>query len=74
MSLKKGDLVVMHTCMEAEDPDNAGKLWVCRTDEANVKWTTPNVVWLEGYAGAFSVEYLQKVDISSLKGVADDAR
>lgn len=61
--LKKGDKVVMHTCMEAENPKNYGKIWTCRTDEKEVNWTTPNVVWLEGFAGAFSVEFLQKVKL-----------
>lgn len=61
--LKKGDKVVMHTCMEAVHPKNYGKIWICRTDESEVSWTRPNVVWLEGYAGAFSTEFLQKVNI-----------
>lgn len=63
MMLVKGDQVVMHTCIEAKNPSNYGKLWTCYTDETKVNWTNPNVVWLEGYAGAFSVEYLQKVNV-----------
>jgi hypothetical protein len=61
--LKKGDKVVMHTCIEAKNPKNYGKIWTCRTDEQKVTWTNPNVVWLDGYSGAFSVEFLQKVNI-----------
>ncbi|WP_245153946.1 hypothetical protein [Jeotgalibacillus proteolyticus] len=60
--LKKGDKVVMHTCIEAKDPNNLGKIWTCRTDEQEVTWTGSNVVWLEGFSGAFSAQYLQKVD------------
>lgn len=63
VSLKKGDKVVMHTCIESRLEKNFGKVWICRTDESEVSWTRPNVVWLEGYAGAFSTEFLQKVNI-----------
>lgn len=58
--LKKGDKVVMHGCIE-EDYYN-GKVWVCITDEQQMKdgdW----VVWLEGYSGCFLSKYLAKVDI-----------
>jgi hypothetical protein len=61
--LKKGDKVVMHTCIEATNPKNYGKIWTCRTDEKEVTWTNQNVVWLKDYSGAFSVEFLQKVNI-----------
>lgn len=32
--LKKGDKVIMHTCLEAEKHE--GKIWVCRTDEYEI--------------------------------------
>ena len=31
-NLKKGQQVVMHTCMEAEHPIYNGKIWTCKTD------------------------------------------
>ena len=67
--LKKGDLVVMHTCIEARNPKFHGKLWRCRTDE----YTTgegayeQHLVFLEGFTGTFATEFLQKVDIDTLK-------
>ncbi|MFS0560108.1 hypothetical protein AB1K91_05160 [Terribacillus sp. 179-K 1B1 HS] len=74
MKLKKGDLVVMHTCIEAEDPDNFGRIWVCRSNEfkhhPNHKHT---VVMLEDFSGSFDTAYLQKIDVDSLKEVANDA-
>lgn len=61
--LKKGDKVVMHTCMEALNPENFGKIWTCRTDEKEYSWTSTKVIFLEGFSGCFSVEFLQKVNI-----------
>lgn len=61
--LKKGDKVVMHTCMEAEQ--EKGRIWTCRTDEQKLHPShNYTVVWLEGYSGCFSTEYLQKIDLS----------
>jgi hypothetical protein len=63
MVLKKGEIVVMHTCGEAEHYD--GKLWVCRTDEQKLHPKHDyTVVWLEGFSGAFNTKYLQRVDVS----------
>lgn len=60
--LKKGDKVVMHTCIEAASND--GVVWTCRTDERKLHEThNYTVVWLEGYSGCFSTEYLQKVNV-----------
>lgn len=60
--LRKGDKVVMHTCIEAES--NNGTVWTCETNEfkhhSNHDYT---VVMLEGYSGSFAAEYLQKVNI-----------
>ncbi|MGG3803144.1 hypothetical protein [Metabacillus fastidiosus] len=61
--LKKGDKVVMHTCVEAEHYN--GRIWTCRTDEfkhhPNHEYT---VIMLEGFSGSFQTEYLQKVDLT----------
>lgn len=63
--LKTGDVVVMHTCGEAEHYD--GKLWTCRSDEQKLHQDhTSTVVWLEGFSGAFATKYLQKVNLSIL--------
>ncbi|WP_203226297.1 hypothetical protein [Clostridium ihumii] len=62
--LKQGDKVVMHTCIEAKKYN--GKIWTCKTDE----YTTgegvykQNLVFLEGFSGCFTTEYLQKVNIT----------
>jgi len=61
--LKKGNKVVMHTCIEAEKYN--GKIWTCKTDEY-IKGEgiyKQNLVFLEGFSGCFSTEYLQKVNI-----------
>ncbi|MGM9923063.1 MAG: hypothetical protein ACI35R_02295 [Bacillus sp. (in: firmicutes)] len=62
--LKKGDKVVMHTCLEANYPPYEGKIWTCRTDEQKLH---PNhnytVVWLENFSGCFATEYLQIVKL-----------
>lgn len=60
--LKKGDVVVMHSCGEAESRN--GKLWVCRTDEY-VKGEgiyQQNLVFLEGMTSCFLTKYLQIVN------------
>lgn len=64
--LQKGDQVVMHTCMEHDHPDNFGKIWTCRSDEFQHKGHDYGSIFLEGYSGSFSTEFLQKVDISDL--------
>lgn len=61
--LKKGDTVVMHTCVESEQ--YKGKIWTCDGDE----FTSANgsqVVFLEGFSCYFLVKYLQFVNIKSL--------
>ncbi|URJ50710.1 hypothetical protein [Paenibacillus polymyxa] len=64
--LQKGDQVVMHTCMEHDHPDNFGKIWTCRTDEFQHKGHDYGSIFLEGFSGSFSTEFLQKVDVSAL--------
>lgn len=59
--LKKGQTVVMHTCMEAEFHD--GQIWVCETDEFKRKGHNYNEVFLEGYSGSFLTEFLQRVNL-----------
>lgn len=61
--LEKGELVVMHTCGEAEHYD--GKLWKCKTDEFIPSSGSP-VVFLEGFSGYFLCQYLQRVDVKVL--------
>lgn len=60
--LKKGDVVVMHSCGEAESYH--GKLWICKTDEyINGEGIyQQNLVFLEGMTSCFLTKYLQKVD------------
>jgi hypothetical protein len=59
--LKKGDKVVMHTCMEAEHYD--GKIWTCSCDEYEKGSGVykQNLIFLEGFGSCFLTEYLQKV-------------
>jgi hypothetical protein len=73
--LKKGDKVVMHTCMEAERHN--GRIWTCETDE--FERNGERLVFLEGFSGCFSVECLQRIDLSDvhlanavIKGTMDD--
>ena len=62
--LKKGDKVVMHTCMESENPKYAGKIWTCKTDAFRHKGHYYCSIFLEGFSGSFSAEYLQIVALS----------
>jgi len=62
--LKKGDQVVMHTCMESKKYD--GKVWTCKTDEFTSSSGTP-VIFLEGFSGYFAAKFLQKVNIEHLQ-------
>lgn len=62
--LHKGDIVVMHTSIEAEFHD--GQLWKCTSNEfkshADHNYT---VVMLEGFSGSFQTKYLQKVNLEN---------
>lgn len=61
-TLKKGDKVVMHTCGEARY--YKGKIWTCQTDSYNsgsVNYGFEEMVFLEGFIGAFAVQYLQVI-------------
>lgn len=63
IKLKKGDNVVMHTCLESKGK-NLGKVWTCHTDsfkcEAGIE-----VVFLEGFSGFFYTKFLQPVKLDS---------
>jgi hypothetical protein len=62
--LKKGNHVVMHTCEEANFPENYGKVWTCISDQFIEGVNEFNLVFLEGYPNSFQVEYLQLVNLS----------
>ena len=57
--LQKGELVVMHTCGEAEHYE--GRLWVCGSDEFTDR-AGHQVVFLEGFSGYFLAQFLQRVN------------
>lgn len=65
--LKKYDKVVMHTCIEAEQHN--GEIWTCETNEYSKGEGVylENLVLLEGFSGAFSTRYLQKVNVDNNK-------
>ena len=66
--LKKGDKVVMHTCLESENPKYAGKIWTCIDDEFKAN-SSGNGVFLEGFSGYFYTEYLQKINLDEITRV-----
>ena len=62
MSLKEGETVVMHSCMEANHESNEGKIWTCTCDSFKNS-SGGEVVFLEGFSGSFSVKFLQIVKL-----------
>ncbi|MEB2270134.1 hypothetical protein LAV33_07635 [Bacillus safensis] len=64
--LKKGDLVVMHSCVEAVLSE--GRVWKCKGDEFN---PSAPAVFLEGFSGHFAAEFLQKVDVPVIESEMD---
>lgn len=62
-TLKMGDKVVMHTCMEATNPKYLGKIWTCKTDAFRPKGHNYCSIFLEGFSGSFSAEFLQLVKL-----------
>ncbi len=64
--LRKGDKVVMHTCMEA--PYHHGRIWTCQTDEFEANGMKYGLIFLEGFSGSFATDYLQYVDVSGYLG------
>ncbi|HFC9206741.1 TPA: hypothetical protein ACF0PM_002200 [Clostridium perfringens] len=70
--LKKGDKVVMHTCLESETYD--GKVWTVASDE---KITGEGIfkqglVFLKGFSSKFNTKYLQKVKLNNESITHDD--
>jgi hypothetical protein len=64
--LKKGDRVVMHTCMEASLPKYKDKVFTCISDEQKLHEShNYTVVWMEGVSGCFAAKYLKKVGDSA---------
>jgi hypothetical protein len=62
LELKKGEKVVMHSCIEAKIPEYNGKIWTCKTDSFTDK-ANLEVVFLEGFSGYFFCKFLQKVNL-----------
>lgn len=69
--LKKGDIVVMHSCMEGKCKNN-GKLWICDCDSFYRGNGTDEKVFLKGFSGSFSCKYLQLVRLDSLEKVGGE--
>lgn len=67
--LKKGDRVVMHTCIEARNPKNYGKVWTCKVDEYEQGEGVyhQSLIFLDGFSGSFMTKYLQKVNDEALE-------
>lgn len=63
--LKKGDRVVMHTCIEAEV--HGGRIWTCSGDQftRGTGALAQDSIFLEGFSGSFAPEFLQKVILPS---------
>jgi hypothetical protein len=68
--LKKGDKVVMHTCGEAEHYE--GQIWNVTSNEWELCGS--KVVMLKGFSGAFSCEYLQKIDLLGIHTFVNEAK
>ncbi|MFB5759016.1 hypothetical protein [Paenibacillus medicaginis] len=70
MKLKSGDRVVMHSCQEAYESENYGKVWTCKSDEFTVGIGEYRFVYLEGYKfgnnGDFPVNNLQYVNTDKM--------
>lgn len=54
---KKGDQVVMHSCPEAEKPENKGIIFTCEKDNLIYKNAPGELAFLEGY-GSINARYL----------------
>ena len=65
--LRKGDYVVMHSTLQAQI--NSGVIWACECDEfLDSRGNT--VIRLKDYNDVFCTEFLQKVDVQGMLGVA----
>ena len=58
-TFKKGDKVIMDGCYESSLPEYKDKVWTCKTDSFLDK-AKQEVVFLEGFSGYFSAQYLMK--------------
>lgn len=59
-TFKKGDKVIMKGCYEATLDEYKDKVWTCYTDSYICKSKEENV-FLEGFSGCFSVEFLERL-------------
>lgn len=60
-TFKRGDKVIIHSCLEAVMPKNKGKTFTCKTDSFRAK-SGEEVVFLDGFSGYFSTEFLKPTD------------
>ena len=58
---KKGDKVVMHTCHESTLTIYKDKIWTCLTDSFLAR-DKSEVVFLMGFSGYFSAQFLKKAE------------
>lgn len=65
--IKKGDFVVMHTCLEADI--NKGRVWRVTSDEEFIGEGIyrKKAVSLDGYKKKFNVRHLQIIDKRYIK-------
>lgn len=61
MIFKKGNSVVMHSCMESKPKENYGKIWICECD--SFERGGSEKVFLVGFSGSFCCEFLQLVNV-----------
>lgn len=61
-TFKKGDNVVMHSCGEANFPENKGVIWLCLTDSFLSRGDS-ELIFLENFSGSFLTKYLQIIKI-----------
>lgn len=66
-NFKKGDKVLMFGCMESDLEKNKGKVWQCSCDSYFNEYSKQEVVFLKGYSGYFSCDYLQIVNVKSIE-------
>ncbi|MFK7048746.1 hypothetical protein FLACOL_01088 [Flavobacterium columnare] len=61
-TFKKGDKVVMHSCIEANYHLHKGKIWTTQTN-SYIDRHQDEVVLLECFSGSFLTKYLQLVNL-----------
>jgi hypothetical protein len=66
-SLKVGDEVVMHTCIEAKNQKYHGMVW--KVTSSPWMLCGSEVVMLEGFSGGFATQYLQKIRVNPIAKV-----